>query len=88
MAPAISYMHGLLQCQTEVLCVLHAGFTYIGDLSMTYVHGTSTNNGFCEYQGHLGGADALWVSIEFVATQLADETLFLVYPKRNLIASS
>ena len=21
--------------------------------------------GFCECQGHLGGADALWVSIEF-----------------------
>ena len=65
MAPAISYVHGLLQCQTEVLCVLHACWIHLGDLSMTCVHGISTNNGFCEYQGHLGGADAFRVSIEF-----------------------
>ena len=37
----------------------------LGDSSMAYVHGTSTINGFCEYQGHLGGADAFRVSIEF-----------------------
>ena len=36
-----------------------------GGLSMTCLHGSSMNNGFCEYQGHLGGADAFWVSIEF-----------------------
>ena len=32
---------------------------------MAYVHGTSMINCFCEYQGHLGGADAFRVSIEF-----------------------
>ena len=39
-----------------------ACWIHLGDLSMAYLHGTSTNNRFCEYQGHLGDADTLWVS--------------------------
>ena len=29
---------------------------------------TRTSSGFCEYQGHLGGADALWVSTTMNST--------------------
>ena len=56
-------MHELLQCQAEVWCILHAGITVVFWVWLVCMN-LQMNNGFCEYQGHLCGAGALWVSIE------------------------